>query len=132
MRRVNSDRSGSRQRGHRRRYAVGVVVAALAFGATRTQAMQVTTRDGVIAGRIFNSATNQGIPGLTVKLTPPKSTASPQHATRTDVQGAFDFGKLAKGRYLLEVYQDTTLLFRRVIDSSQNSQFEVRLRPKRS
>ena len=132
MRHVISGCSGSRQRGRRRRYAVSVVVALLALGATRAQAMQVTTKDGVIAGRIFNGATNQGISGLTVKLTPPKSTASPQHVTRTDVQGAFDFGKLAKGRYLLEVYQDTTLLFRRVIDSSKNSQFEVRLRPKPS
>jgi hypothetical protein len=94
------------------------------------QAIQVTVEDGVIAGRVFNGATNEGISGMMVKLTPPKGKALAQHVTRTDSEGAFNFGKLPKGRYLLEVYQGTTPLYRRVIDSTQNAQFEVRLRPK--
>ena len=113
-----------------RRAAPTIVVALLAFGPTVAQAMTFTAEDGVIKGRIFDSATNEGIPGMTVKLTPPKSTARPQQVTRTDSQGAFDFGKLPKGRYLLEVHQGVTLLYRRVIDSTRNVQFEVRLRPK--
>ncbi len=113
-----------------RRAALRIAVALLAFGATTARGIEVITNEGVISGRIFDSATNEGIAGMTVKLTPPKATRRPQLVTRTDVQGAFDFGKLEKGRYLLQVYQGATLLYRRVIDSRQNSRFEVRLRPK--
>jgi hypothetical protein len=109
-----------------------VLIVVVALAATVVQAIQVTTHDGVISGRIFDSTTNAGIPGMTVKLTPPKATGRPQRVTRTDAEGAFDFGKLAKGRYLLEVYQGATLLHRRVIDNTQDQQFEVSLRPKRA
>ncbi len=115
-----------------RRVAPRVVASLLVIVPAVARAVMVTVEDGVIAGRIFNSATNEGIPGMMVKLTPPKSKALAQHVTRTDGGGAFDFGKLPKGRYLLEVYQGTTPLYRRVIDSTKNFQFEVRLRPKQT
>lgn len=115
-----------------RRAAPHIVLALLAFGATVAHAIEVTTHEGVVTGRIFDSTTNEGISGMTVKLTPPRATGRPARVTLTDSQGAFEFREPAKGRYLLEVHQGATLLYRRVIDTARNSKFQVQLRQKRS
>ncbi len=112
------------------RAAAWTVVTLLALAATPARGIEAQVHDGAIDGRISDSSTNQGIPGMTVKLTPPKSSPVPQIVTRTDADGRFDFGTVRKGRYLLQVFQGTTLLYRRVIDSSKNSSFVVQLRPK--
>jgi hypothetical protein len=113
-----------------RSVALWTVVVLVTFGATAARGMQATVHDGAISGRIFDSSTNEGIPGITVKLTPPRASALPQIVIRTDSEGRFDFGRVATGRYLLQVYQGATLLYRRVIDNSKDSRFEVPLRPK--
>jgi hypothetical protein len=113
-----------------RHVAPWALLALVALGPTMARGIQGIIHDGAISGRIFDNSTNEGIPGMTVKLTPPRASALPQIVLRTDSDGRFDFGKVEKSRYLLQVYQGATLLYRRVIDNSEDSHFVVSLRPK--
>ena len=78
---------------------------------------------------MFETSTNRGIPGLSVRLIAPRAETLPEKITSTTSDGRFEFLELRQGKYLLMIYQGTTLLFRREIDTSVESEFTVALRP---
>lgn len=100
------------------------------FGVVANFPMRVQVQGDKIDGRVFDSTSGQGIPKLIVRLTPPKAQKKSERVTRTDSDGKYRFEGIEAGRYLLQVYQGTTLLFRRVIDTSRDQDFVVTLRKK--
>lgn len=93
-------------------------------------AMDIAVERDNISGRIYDSSDNQGISNLVVKLTPPRNTKEPQKVTVTDQDGQFKFEGLKKTRYLLEVNQGPTLLYRDVIDMNHETHRNIILRGK--
>ncbi len=78
-------------------------------------------------GRVVEEASRGGISDLTVRLIPPKARNQPEKVTTTNEGGEFHFPELEKGRYLLEIYQGTTLLYREVIEADSQTTKEIRL-----
>ena len=94
-----------------------------------TQGAMVQVRKDMISGRVINTASGQGIPGITVHLIAPKAMRAPVRITATGTDGTFQFAKLTVGKYLLSMYQGTTLVFRKEIDTNVETQFAVPLKP---
>jgi len=92
-------------------------------------AVVVKVRPDSISGRVFETSTNMGVPGLSVRLMAPRAERLPTKITSTTNDGRFEFAELRKGKYLLVIYQGTTLLFRREIDTTVETEFTVALRP---
>lgn len=78
-------------------------------------------------GRVVEETGGEGISDLTVRLIPPKATREPEKVTTTNDRGEFHFPDLTKGKYLLEVSQGTTLLYREVVEADQGTVKEIRL-----
>jgi hypothetical protein len=87
-------------------------------------------RDGVLTGRIYEAVTQAGIADLTVKLIPPRDLKKPEKVTTTDEGGKFRFADLSGDKYLLEVYEGLTLLYREVVEVKQNTPKEITLKKK--
>ena len=85
---------------------------------------------GVFTGRIFEAGTKTGIGDLTVRLIPPRDVKKPEKVTTTDEDGKFRFTDLGADKYLLEVYQGLTLLYREVIEGKENTPKEIALKKK--
>jgi hypothetical protein len=88
----------------------------------------------VLEGAVRDPSGQSGLPGVTLRLTPPNSVNSPVRLVRADQKGNFRFAdpkNLYHGKHLLEVYQGTDLLFRKEIDTQQpqNRRILVRVRP---
>jgi hypothetical protein len=86
----------------------------------------------VLTGRIYEAETKTGIGDLTVRLIPPRDLKQPEKVTTTDEDGKFRFAHLSGDKYLLEVYQGLTLLYREVIEVKQNTPKEIILKKKGS
>ena len=86
----------------------------------------------VLTGRISEAETKGGIGDLTVRLIPPRDLKQPEKVTTTDEDGKFRFADLSGDRYLLEVYQGLTLLYREVVELKENTPKEIILRKKGS
>lgn len=82
----------------------------------------------LLDGRVYEAAGQKGIPALAVKLIPPRALHGVERITSTDDGGRFRFGNLDGGRYLLEVYQGVTLLYREVISLDRNMRKDIALR----
>jgi len=87
-------------------------------------------RDGVLTGRIYEAVTQAGIADLTVRLIPPRDLKKPEKVTTTDEGGKFRFADLSGDKYLLEVYEGLTLLYREVVEVKQNTPKEIALKKK--
>jgi hypothetical protein len=83
-----------------------------------------------LRGRVFDADSRDGIENLQVKLTPPRQSKAPIRIANTARDGHFLFGKLASGRYMVEVSQGTTLLYRAEVDTTLTSQLDIPLRRK--
>jgi hypothetical protein len=81
-------------------------------------------------GRVYEITTERGIPALTVKLIPPKATKRPERITSTNYQGNFQFSGIQTGRYLIEVYQGLTILYRDMIEITHDMRKDIPLRKK--
>jgi hypothetical protein len=81
-------------------------------------------------GRVFETTTERGIPALTVKLIPPKAAKRPEKITSTNYQGNFRFSGVPTGRYLIEVYQGVTILYRDIIEITRDMRKDIPLRKK--
>jgi hypothetical protein len=90
--------------------------------------MKMEARGDYISGQIFYFANNKGISDMVVKLTPPRDFKEPQKTAITDQYGRFKFAGLKKGRYLLEVHQGPTLLYRDMVDMDKGSHKTIILR----
>jgi len=106
--------------------AVGLCLA-LVWG--RASPVKVQVRHDSISGRVFNSASGTGVADLSVRLMAPRVLQLPVKVTTTGANGEFQFSGLRTGKYLLTIYQGTTLLFRREIDNSIETEFVVSLKP---
>lgn len=92
-------------------------------------AIEIQVHKDRIEGRVFISTTNSGVPGLSVRLQAPRALNFPVRVTITDGNGQFAFQKLQVGKYLLTIYQGTSLLYRKEIDNRLDQHFVVSLRP---
>ncbi len=79
-------------------------------------------------GRVYDAASKTGVQNLEVKLTPPRQVKIPARIARTDRDGVFAFPRLVRGRYLLEVSQGVSLLYRAELDATSTDSVEVPLR----
>lgn len=91
--------------------------------------VEVQVRHDSITGRVFNSANDSGVAGLSVRLAAPSALQLPVKITTTGANGEFAFSGLQTGKYLLTIYQGTTLVFRRAIDNTIETNFVVSLKP---
>jgi len=65
-----------------------------------------------------------------VRLIPPRDVKKPEKVTTTDEDGNFRFTDLSGDKYLLEVYEGLTLLYREVVEVKQNTPKEIALKKK--
>src|SRR5262245_19495144 len=94
-------------------------------------AVQMDVHNGVVSGRVVESLGNgpvAGSPGLQVKLIAPASMKRGHLVSVTNSRGEYSFAEQPRGQYLFEVYRGPVLLYRRVLDTSHDSQFTVSLR----
>jgi hypothetical protein len=90
---------------------------------------EVSVRHDMITGRVVNSSTNAGIAGIAVQLLAPRAMREPVRITVTRSDGTFQLLKLSAGKYLMTMYQGSTLVFRREVDTRVETDFTVPLRP---
>jgi len=88
-----------------------------------TAAQQLNDLDG----RVFEAVSNRGIENLEVKLTPPTNSDVPVRFASTDQNGQFRFAQVRQGRYLVEVSQGPTLLYRAEIDTGTQNHIKIPL-----
>jgi len=105
--------------------ATGILTAL--FVAT-VQAVDLHVDQDSIGGRVFDSSTNAGIPGLSVHLVAPKVANQAVRITVTNTDGRFAFNGLTVGRYLLTIFRGTTLVYRKEIDNRVTTSLTVPLR----
>jgi hypothetical protein len=91
---------------------------------------EIHVGEGTVSGRIFDATSKTGIPDLTVKLIPPRTSNKAEKVTTTGQSGEFRFDVPSPGKYLLEVYQGLTLLFRDVVDTTHPSDKVIELKRK--
>src|SRR5262245_46808506 len=84
--------------------------------------------DVIVEGTVYDQDSNAGIPGLTVRLIPPRSTKKPERVLPTDQKGYFCYKGEDRGTFLLEVYQGVTLLYRKEIDTMQTWNLRIPLK----
>jgi hypothetical protein len=81
--------------------------------------MKMEVGKDFISGQVFYLANHKGIGDLVVKLTPPRNfreVVQKEIILVTDKNGQFKFTGLPKGKYLLELYEGPTLLYRDMVD----------------
>ncbi len=79
-------------------------------------------------GRVYEATSNRGVAALTMKLIPPRALSKPEIITTTNDPGEFLFTNVDRGRYLIEVYQGITILYRGVVEISQDTRKEIPLK----
>jgi hypothetical protein len=104
--------------------AGGILAVLISFAAN---AVIVKIEQDRITGRVFDSSSNRGIAGLSVRLLAPRAAKLPVRVTITDANGEFAFKGVSVGKYLLEINRGTTLLYRKEIDNSVATSFTVPL-----
>jgi carboxypeptidase family protein len=92
-------------------------------------AAEVHVEPNQISGRVVNTATSEGIGGISVQLMAPRAQKQPMRVTATQSDGRFLFSALTPGKYLLTMYQGATLVFRKEIDTTVDTNFTVPLQP---
>ena len=98
--------------------------------ASSAEPVKPEVQAGALTGRVYEAGTKTGIGDLTVRLIPPRDVRAPEKVTTTDEGGNFRFTDLSGDRYLLEVYQGLTLLYREVVEVKENTQREIALKKK--
>jgi len=106
--------------------AGGILMVLISLAAN---AVMVKIEQDRITGRVFDSSSNRGIAGLSVRLLAPRSAKLPVRVTITNVNGEFAFEGMTIGKYLLEISRGTTLLYRKEINNSVATSFTVPLEP---
>lgn len=105
---------------------IGISNAGMVFNVTDSSEPGFSNASGII----YELPSRTGISNLTVKITPPKSIDYPQKITRTSNDGSFDFFDIPKGKYLLQIYRGTILLYQNVVDTTFETSFSIILQRK--
>lgn len=74
-----------------------------------------------LTGRVYENTKKEGIPGLVIKIKPPKALKQPEKITKTDKDGEFIIKDLDKNKYLLEVFEGTTIIHREVLEINEDT-----------
>lgn len=118
---------------HRRTTLVIGLVCCLAL-ASAAHARQAKL---ALSGRIVLESSTQGrrqqaLPRFTARLYAPKELNRPTVVTYTDAAGNFKFEGLDAGRYLLEIYQDSEMVYQKVlaVDGALPQPLVITLRPR--
>ena len=104
------------------RRSLGIVLFAVVMLSPELRAA-----DFNLTGHIIDDRTNGGISSLTVSLRPPANNEGQQRLTSTDAGGGFVLNKVPAGRYLLEVFQGVTPVYREVVELDRETAKEIRL-----
>ncbi len=80
-----------------------------------------------LSGRVYEKTKKEGIPSLVIKLKYPKILKKAEKITKTEEDGKFIITELDKGKYLLEVYNATKIVYREVIELDNDSTKEIEL-----
>lgn len=74
----------------------------------------------------------KALPRFTARLYFPKEVNRPTIVTYTDAAGGFRFGGLDEGRYLLEIYQGSEMVYQKalVLDANLQQPLVITLRPR--
>ena len=81
-----------------------------------------------VTGTVVDSASGQGVGGLTVNLSPANGAKGSDLGTATNSKGGFSFSGGNDGRYSRAVYHGVTPLHRRVVEVRGNLEIgEIRL-----
>lgn len=83
-----------------------------------------------LTGRIYEKTKKEGIPGLVIKLKYPKILKKSEKITKTEQDGKYIIKDLDKGRYLLEIYDTTEIIYREVIEIDNDKTKEIELEKK--
>jgi hypothetical protein len=115
---------------HRRTALVLSIAACLALAG----AAHAGRRRLALSGRVVLEEQRRGepLPRFTARLYFPKGVNRPALATYTDAGGHFNFDELDAGRYLLEIYQGSDMVFQKVLllDENLPQPLVVTLRPR--
>jgi len=107
--------------------AVSLVLSVLASPA---RAVMTSVHDGVVSGRVVQTLPDGrivGVPGLLVKLIPTTASGRAPLVSLTNGAGYYSFARQPKSAYLFEIRRGTALLYRRVLDTTRDSDFTVSL-----
>ncbi|MEW6086956.1 MAG: hypothetical protein AB1498_01460 [bacterium] len=92
--------------------------------------LSVSVYAAELNGRVRENTKKEGIPGLVVKLKPPKASQKPEKITKTGKNGEFVIKDLDTGKYMLEVYEATTIIYREVLELNSDTTKEIELEKK--
>jgi hypothetical protein len=105
-----------------------LAVLAMVIAVSAAAVVIVVTRNS-ISGRVLDTVSQQGIAGLTIRLSSPRQSGQPIRITVSNSDGSFQFTKLTvTGKYLLEVSRGLALIYRKEVDTSQSAKFTIALR----
>jgi hypothetical protein len=102
----------------------------LALAATLALTTFMEAQASDLRGRVVDAATGRGIENLQVKLTPPRQSRAPIRLARTARDGTFTVAQIVSGRYLIEISQGVTLLYRAEVSAASATRLEIPLRRK--
>ena len=91
-----------------------ILIICLIFSTAYVYAFELT-------GQVYENTRKEGIPGLIIKLKSPKALKQPEKITRTDKNGEFIIEGLDKSKYLLEVFEATTIIYREVLEIDEDT-----------
>jgi hypothetical protein len=95
-------------------FVLGLAACVVLAGAALARQSQLS-----LSGRVVLEAQKQRraapTPRLTARLYFPKEENRPTLVTYTDAGGNFKFSDLSAGRYLLEIYQGSDMVFQKVL-----------------
>jgi hypothetical protein len=116
---------------YRRKTFVVALIACLSLAAAARQ------RQLSLSGRVlFEAPAKKGaataLPRFTARLYFPKGVNRPTIVTYTDVAGNFTFKGLDAGRYLLEIYQGSEMVYQKALtlDGSLQQPLVITLKPR--
>ena len=102
--------------------------ACVLFAAIALLAAPVLAQGLTLRGTVRDGSTQVGVQGLSVRLTPPRESQQPDIVTTTDQGGVFVLRDIATGRYVFEVVQGPTVVYRETVDLSADATKDVELR----
>lgn len=115
---------------HRTTFVIGLVCCIALAGAARAREAKLS-----LSGRVVLETAGQkppALPRFTARLYAPKEMHRPTVVTYTDDAGNFRFNELDAGRYLLELYEDSEMVYQKVLtlDGNQPQPLVITLRPR--